>query len=291
MGFGKGFKYMLKHLREKHRLSVQNQHTGDEVWYMHISPLNILSGFVALVMIIFIITITTVAYTSILDFIPGYPGNKSREMLITNIMRLDSLEQELKNLSIYSDNVALIMSGKSPVTRHEMKLTDSLSGRSAVGRSHEDSLLRLQMEAGSGPYSLSGDGGGAQRNLRGAVGYFAPVKGVVASEFSPKERAFGISVGTSANQQVMAVADGTVLSSSWSPDDGYTLYIQHANNTISVYRHNARLIKGAGDRVKGGEVIGYTGDGSVGAGGGKSLFEFEMWVDGVPVDPRSHIVF
>ena len=60
---------------------------------MYISPLNLLAGLLALILILFIIITTTVAYTPILDFIPGYPGNKSRTLLIENIVRLDSLEQ------------------------------------------------------------------------------------------------------------------------------------------------------------------------------------------------------
>lgn len=82
------------------------------MWYIYISPLNVLAGLLALVLVLFIIVTTTVAYTPILDFIPGYPGNKSRTMLIENIMRLDSLEKEIKNMQIYNENVALIMAGK-----------------------------------------------------------------------------------------------------------------------------------------------------------------------------------
>ncbi|MFQ8804388.1 MAG: hypothetical protein ACLR8Y_03755 [Alistipes indistinctus] len=61
----------MRHLREKHRFSIRNQHTDTEVWYIYISPLNVLAGLLALVLVLFIIVTTTVAYTPILDFIPG----------------------------------------------------------------------------------------------------------------------------------------------------------------------------------------------------------------------------
>lgn len=48
-------------------------------------------------------------------------------MLIENIMRLDSLEKEIKNMQIYNENVALIMAGKNPVTRNDMQTADSAS--------------------------------------------------------------------------------------------------------------------------------------------------------------------
>lgn len=69
-------------------------------------------------------------------------------MLIENIIRLDSLEQEVRNMQIYSDNIALIMAGKNPVTRNNVQNSDSLSKKNAATAATivEDSLLRRQME-------------------------------------------------------------------------------------------------------------------------------------------------
>lgn len=80
MNFRQNIAYFIRHLREKHRLSVRNQHTDREIWYMHISPLNLLAGLLALILILFILIASTVAYTPVLDLLPGYPGKKSRTM-------------------------------------------------------------------------------------------------------------------------------------------------------------------------------------------------------------------
>ena len=238
MNFRQNIAYFIRHLREKHRLSVRNQHTDREIWYMHISPLNLLAGLLALILILFILIASTVAYTPVLDLLPGYPGKKSRTMLVENIMRLDSLEQELLNMQVYSENIALIMAGRNPVTRNDMLEADSLSAKkgATVAAIAEDSLA------------------------------------------------------TTSNQQVMAVMDGTVISAPWTPEDGFVLYVQHANNMISVYRHNVSVLKKAGDRVSSGEIIGYTG-GENAPGQDKNLFEFELWHNGTPVDPQGYIVF
>ena len=119
---------------------------------------------------------------------------------------------------------------------------------------------------------------------------FAPVKGVVTARFSPIDNRFGVSLATTSNQQVMAVMDGTVISAPWTPEDGFVLYVQHANNMVSVYRHNVSVLKKAGDRVSSGEIIGYTG-GENAPGQDKNLFEFELWHNGAPVDPQGYIVF
>ena len=279
----------LKKLRQKHRLSVRDEHDDSEVWYMHISPLNIVAGFFSLVLILFIVILTTVAYTPILDLIPGYPGNKSREMLVENIVRLDSLERQLASMQLFNENVTLIMQGKVPVTSTVGLQSDTLSrDKTLVARSAEDSLMRLQFE--QGVLSQLGDPVSARRTLRANMELYTPARGVVSSHFDPKQNRFGIEVATATNQQIMSVADGTVVLSVWTPDDGYVIQIQHPNNLISVYKHCARALLSQGARVKSGEVIGYTGEGLSGDQG-KGTFSFELWQNGSPVDPESYIVF
>ena len=166
MNLKKSIAYFLHNLREKHRVSIRNLHSDREVWYMYISPLNLLAGFLALILVLFIIITTTVAYTPILDLIPGYPGNKSRTLLIENIVRLDSLEQEIRNMQIYSENISLIMAGKNPVTRNNVTATDtSKKNNSIIASIVEDSILRSQMERAGGIYSLN-DPQVARRSLR-----------------------------------------------------------------------------------------------------------------------------
>lgn len=291
MKLKKSIVYFIRNLREKHRVSIRNLHTDREVWYMYISPLNLLAGFIALVLVLFIIITTTVAYTPILDLIPGYPGNKSRTLLIENIVRLDSLEQEIRNMQIYSENISLIMAGKNPVTRNNVTVADSSKKNNTIVASIvEDSILRSQMEAAEGIYSLN-DPNVARRSLRNAMELFTPIKGVVTERFSPIDKRYGITLTISPDQQVMAVMDGTVVSSSWSPENGFSLMVQHTDNMLSVYRHNTSVLKKTGDRVSSGEIIGYAGGESPSTQARQNIFEFELWQNGTPIDPERFIVF
>ena len=291
MKLKKSIVYFIRNLREKHRVSIRNLHTDREVWYMYISPLNLLAGFIALVLVLFIIITTTVAYTPILDLIPGYPGNKSRTLLIENIVRLDSLEQEIRNMQIYSENISLIMAGKNPVTRNNVTVADSSKKNNTIVASIvEDSILRSQMEAAEGIYSLN-DPNVARRSLRNAMELFTPIKGVVTERFSPIDKRYGITLTISPDQQVMAVMDGTVVSSSWSPENGFSLMVQHTDNMLSVYRHNTSVLKKTGDRVSSGEIIGYAGGEAPSAQAPQNIFEFELWQNGTPIDPERFIVF
>ncbi len=72
-------------------------------------------------------------------------------------------------------------------------------------------------------------------------------------------------------------------------NSGYVLQIQHPNNLISVYKHNGELLKKEGDRVTAGEpiaLVGNSGENSTGP-----HLHFEIWQDGVPVNPSNFINF
>lgn len=299
----------MSNLTTKHRLSMQNERSDDEVWYMHISPLNIIVGLLTFILVLFIAIFSTVTYTPILDFAPGYPGSKSREMIIENILQIDSLEQQISNLEAYNVNMALIMSGKSPVTR-EILQNDSIVSRSEfVFPSLEDSLLRLQMES-DGIYSLN-DANSARKSLRTAMDSYPPVSGVVLSHFSPKDYRFGVGIAVPPGSEVLAVMQGTVIASEWTPKYGTVIYIQHSDDMISIYRNNISGRVKMGDRVEAGAVIAYIIDENNPNNDEQLLsdnkqiveqlvrqietesnrFEFELWRKGSPVDPENFIVF
>lgn len=258
---------------------------------MHISPLEIMGGIVAIVLVMFIIILSLVAYTPILKMIPGYSGNKVREQMVESIIKVDSIERKMNELQVYYSNVSLIMEGKTPITRNVQQAGDSIRGVKVetILPSHEDSILRRQLE-GDGSYSLSGSSAAARQSARPAIELLAPVKGNITEHFNPKEGMFGTTIATSTNQQILAVADGTVISSSWLPNKGYTIQIQHIDNFVSIYRNGSESLVSVGARVKGGDVISSTGEGVSGEDG-KGFFEIELWQNGNPIDPENIIIF
>lgn len=308
MNLWQKIKYFTLNLTNKHRLSMRSEHTQQEVWYMHISPMNILIGMVTMMLVLFVIALAVVAYTPIFDLVPGYPGSNSREQLIKNILRIDSLEQQMSDLEIYNANMALILSGKSPVTRELLQSDSLLSRAEVVLPSAEDSSLRHQMES-SGAYSLNNPRS-ARKFLRSTMEIFPPVGGVILSHFKPENERFGVAIAAPSGSEVVAIMPGTVISSQWAPYRGTTIHIQHADNMISVYRNNISSRVEAGHRVKAGQVIGYIVNENLPSEGNQmednkqivrslikqfneegSRFEFELWHNGIPVDPESYILF
>ena len=83
--------------------------------------------------------------------------------------------------------------------------------------------------------------------------------------------------------------DGHVITADWTLETGYTIGIQHNNDMVSFYKHNATLLKRTGAFVRAGEavaIIGNTGKMSSGP-----HLHFELWLQGKPVDPTNYIDF
>lgn len=258
---------------------------------MHISLIEVIASALAFVIILFVIVVSLVAYTPILEFVPGYRGSKMRANMVESIIRVDSMERKLNELQVYSQNISMIMEGKTPFVRDVERVGDSVTIESpeAVLPSSADSTLRRQLE-GTGVYSLSSAASQAKRAQQSGMEFIPPLRGVVATHFAPKDGRYGVGLATATNQQILAVAAGTVVLSVWTPDNGHIIQIQHSDNFISTYKHSTMALPTIGARVRSGEVIGYTGEGVSGEEG-KGLFEFELWYKGSAVDPETFIVF
>lgn len=279
-------------LSRRRRLSIHNATDNAEEWYTHISPAGIIAALISFLLLLFIITITFVAYSPILEFLPGYrtEATKSRENIINNIRRLDSMEHVMNNMITYNENIALIMDGKTPVVRDLSTSTDAVQmSKELIMPNHADSALRSQME-GVGIYSLDQSQTTSRRSVRESIEMLTPIEGIITDRYDIKNEKFGVRIAAPASAQVVAVDEGTVVLSMWSPETGYIIEIQHSGNLLSIYKNLSQSLVGRGQRVKRGEVIGANID-SGKSGNDAKLFEFELWKDAKPVDPEGYIVF
>ena len=273
----------------RYRFTIFNDHTFEEVWQVRFSKLNIfiLAGFI----IFFLIAATTVliAFTNLREFIPGYPDGNMRRNIIMNAYRLDSLENEIRMRDQYFDNMHSIISGEEPQSYIVPQDTNIDLGEIDFSKSIEDSLLRHQIEVEE-QYNLSVDEEEDSQNGIFDLHFFTPLKGIVTASFSTIENHFGTDVVGSPNGVVSATLDGTVIMASWTIETGYVIQIQHANNLISVYKHNSELLKETGSFVKAGESIAIIGNSGELFTSGPHL-HFELWHNGKALDPEKYIVF
>ena len=281
-------KHIVVNFRRKHRISFRDTHSDRELWYIFFSPMNLLLASLTTLIILFALVMALVAYTPILDLIPGYPGNKSRQVLLQSVMRLDSLERQIRMWQIYERDISLIMEGKTPVSVTASATIDSILKPPSLA----DSLFRAGMEAShaSSGFMRRASGGNVS-----SFETYAPSRGVVTGRFDPASGSYGVTVSVSGEQPIVAVMNGVVVLSTWTPSEGYVAQLQHSGSMLSSYKQLSRLLKKPGDRVRAGEVIGYVGgtvrSDVVTSEDTRTTYYYELWDNGAPVDPESYMLF
>ncbi len=269
------------------RILITDDKTHKDIWTSRFTKGGLIAVAASIIVVLLIIFWCIVALTPLRTFIPGYPDEQSRHRAIQNAIRIDSLENEILQWSLYTENFKRIINGEEPIP------LDSLikAGADSAGRQidlqdfrSKDSLLRASVNEEE-QFELST----AVRNLPiEGMHFFVPLKGMISQEYDMALHP-AVDITAPANSMVMAVLDGTVISAGWDDDTGYTIQVQHAGDIISIYRHNQKLLKKAGDKVSAGSpiaVVGNTGTLSTG-----DHLHFELWYKGEAVDPAKYINF
>ena len=183
----------------------------------------------------------------------------------------------------------------SELEQARLQRSQVLANLQIESRNHVQSLERLQRQkAGLEKLlhdlervvpSYPANGQDAFARLRGKLAW--PVSGRVIAHFGDT-RAGGIKwdglrITTERGSPVRAISDGRVIYADWLAGLGLLAIVDHGSGYLSLYGHNERLLKGAGDRVAAGEPIAAAGD-----SGGEDSPElyFEIRRAGKPIDPR-----
>ena len=152
-------------------------------------------------------------------------------------------------------------------------------------RSQQAGLEKLLRELRTAMERFPLEGNDAFARLRGKLAW--PVSGRLVARFGDARaggvRWDGVLVATERGAPVKAVCQGRVIYADWLPGLGLLTIVDHGDGYLSLYGHNERLYKAAGEPVAAGEPIAAAGD-----SGGSSRPElyFEIRKGGKPVDPR-----
>jgi murein DD-endopeptidase MepM/ murein hydrolase activator NlpD len=276
--------------RDKFRFAIFNDTTFEEVWRVRLTKSNALLALALLVFLIIGINTSLIAFTNLREFIPGYPTVELRRDIIMNALMLDSLERELVIRDKYFKDLNDVISGRQPIESVAMRDSTRNYSNIAFRKSAEDSIFRNRVEQEE-QYNLSIGTTGAERGTSLAnIHFFPPVKGVVSGNFDSRTRHYGTDIVTQPKAVVSSTLDGTVVMTGWTMETGFVMMIQHRSNLVSVYKHNARLLKEMGDRVWAGEAISIVGDSGELYTSGPHL-HFELWHNGESLDPTKYIFF
>ena len=274
-------------LKYKYKLSVVNETSYKEVLKFRLSRLHVLMALSFLAVVLMTLTILLIAFTGLREFIPGYPDGNLRQLIVENSIRVDSLQEELLKRDRFLTSIRTVLSGGDTVSSREVRKDSLKSGADTMEfkLSEQESEFRSDIEERE-RFNL---GFGLKEQNTEYYHFFPPVEGIITQSFDEKGRHYGTDIVAKANAKVAVVLDGVVVFTDWTVKTGYVIQVQHANDLLSVYKHNSTLLKKQGDYVRAGEVIaivGNTGEDSSGP-----HLHFELWRAGNPLNPEDFIKF
>ena len=223
-------------------------------------------------------------------FDPEYAQLEANKSLAALAGKVDSLVIEVDRKDKFISNIQRILRGDTAngfQDPTEILQTQLLPITEAdLDFSEEDSAFRKEYEQTDvGFIAVSS----RKYNELQETFFFSPTTGFVSDKFDAIKGHYGIDVVTKTNETVKCIADGTVIIASWTQDSGYVIAVQHIGNLISVYKHNAELMRKVGTFVNAGEILSVVGNSGEMTNG--PHLHFELWYNGNPINPEEFVTF
>ena len=265
-----------------------------------IQPRRLLYGLAGVSLLLSLLLLTVILLSPIRRVFLGPDPNALRETARINAIRAAALED---SLAVQDEYLA--------------QLRTAIIGDEAEPEERQDSVVSVETpavtpaepEAPAGPRSdnwadheqpaLALDGLAADPRAEespAAEIYLAslqfpslvPVEGFLARGFDASRGHYGLDVAVKEGTPIRSVGDGYVVFADWTNDGGYVVAVQHADGYLSAYKHNSRLLKRVGDRVRSREAVALSGNtGEITTG---PHLHFELWRNGLAQDPRFYFV-
>ena len=280
-------KKFAKKLLHKYRLVILNEDTFEERLSFKLTRLNVFVTLTLSAILLVAATTIIIAFTPLREYIPGYSSPELKSRAVDLAYKSDSLQRVLKLNDQYLQSIRSVLTGEAEtgsLNRDSLMESPQPPGEiEPIEPSRADSLLREEVEQ-EDKYNILAS---AADNVDFSL--FPPVKGSISEGFNLEDRHYAVDIVVPKNSAVKSVADGRVIFSEWTTQTGYVIIVRHNYGLLSVYKHNASLTKEQGDIVKTGEVIATAG--STGEYTSGPHLHFELWNEGVPVNPTDYIDF
>jgi len=262
-------------LKDTYRISVVDVEDLKEVGRYQLSMRRIYALVIGSILLVSTIVIFLIFFTPIRTLVPGYGDIEENSKFIELRKKLGVLEDELETQMVYTQGLQNMLSGKG------LDDLEPLDNHDHTAESNEKNTSVVVADEDVKEHEFT--------KLLHNRWFVPPVLGPVSAIFDRSINHFGVDILAPKNTAIKSISEGVVIASDFTLDTGNTLMIQHADNVISVYKHNSALLKKIGDKVSAGEaiaIIGNTGTMSDGP-----HLHFELWYDGKPVNPENFINF
>lgn len=289
--FLKPKKTLSERLTNKYQLVIRNEDNLAEKTSIGFTYAKLLVVAAAIFLFIFIGSLFLSKTLLAKWFDPKYEQTEQNKKLYALALKVDSLSVEVDHKDQFIQNLQRILRGDTSsgfvdparllnVNSETVKPTGSLQLAAS------DSQFRKEFEQTE--YSLVSLNERKYRDLQGFF-FFTPINGFISDKYDAKKAHFGVDVVAKTNEPVKSVADGTVIVASWTQDAGYVIAVQHRGNLISVYKHNAGLLKKVGNFVNAGDIISIVGNSGEMTDG--PHLHFELWHNGNSLNPEEFVTF
>lgn len=285
--------------KDLYRLVILREDTLEEVSSFKLTLLNIYIALSSIVVLVSMIVVLIIFFTPVKKLVPGY-GDPSEDKAYMELYRkVQDMEKQLTAYQIYTANFRKMIMGYDTSNAENVRPSVPPLGLIEPEQFEQPAYADLGDDFTDVEEDQMGMTDTAGRKIVYAqtsnvntlhnLYLIPPVTGSLSSTFNAEIGHFGVDILAPKDTPVKAILDGYVITSDWTLETGNTIGIQHKNDLVSFYKHNAVLLKKVGDYVPAGEAIalvGNTGKFSTGP-----HLHFELWQNGVPVDPARYIKF
>ena len=273
--------------QQKYKVIVSDEETFEEIISLKTNNFQLFLFAFLYTIFVVILTTTIIFFTQFREYVPGYPSSDLLLSAAKITVKADSLERELALNAQFFSAIESVLRGDLNQTAQSI-LDDTLTQKDLgaaqiVAPIPQDSVLRAYVE-NQDKFNLT-----RNQLLIDSKSYYSPVKGVVTDGFDIEKNHFAVDVSVDIGTPVKAILAGTVLFSEWSVETGHVILLDHGENLISVYKHNSKILKSQNETVRAGEVIAFSGEeGALSSG---PHLHFEIWKNGLPIDPETILSF
>ncbi|GHT08601.1 peptidase M23 [Bacteroidia bacterium] len=269
----------------KYKLSFLNENTLEEVFSLKLSPLSatlLLAGFAT---VLVVLTSVVIIKTPIRNYLPGYLDDDMRQQMLVNALKTDSLEEVIRIQSGYLLNITGLLNGTNKVATIPVSDASTVQPEEFQKSAMLTEFMRTYEEEEKYNVNTPTSSLALPENLI----FYKPARGYISSHFDLKKKHYGIDVATKPKESVLATMRGMVIFAGFEATGGYVIELQHSSGVVSVYKHNAVLLKKQGETVDAGEAIAIVGNSGTLSNG--VHLHFELWNKGTALNPEEFIVF
>jgi murein DD-endopeptidase MepM/ murein hydrolase activator NlpD len=287
------WKKLKKNWLHHYRIVVRNEKNLSDVFSLKLAPRTVFVVGTSTFLLIIILTTMLIAFTPLRVYVPGYTNPIEYKLYKQMLIRIDSVEKINSMNQIYLTNFNNVLN--EIVVSQEMNAPAEGATEKRIKDQNRTAQARKQVQNAAEMLLTEI----SERNTKNHIPltqpvlsptffFFFPSIGTITKTFSIENRHFGIDIENEKGTLITSIADGVVIGSEFSEEEGNMLIIQHSGNMVSIYKNLDKVFKTPGANVKSGDPIATMNN--RGAESLKPYLHFEIWYNGAPINPMEYFM-